>query len=186
MPATTVDVRLTESGASEVREAIESVARAATEANAAIKDLASPRVQILKEPLTYEVRMARDRSAPHGLRAISTRGNYSYIKDFVLFELRTGDWRASEDRLRQHAQEMKRLAEARERIFYPDVEYEFERRAVNWANGTGGYFAPPLWLFEQFAIPPPPQRVLSGLAPQFELPASVQSVNLPRELTGPD
>src|ERR1700757_2628291 len=124
MPATTVDVRLTESGASEVRGAIESVARAATEANAAIKDLASPRVQILKEPLTYEVRMARDRSAPHGLRAISTRGNYSYIKDFVLFELRTGDWRASEDRLRQHAQEMKRLPGGGGADFPPSAGWE--------------------------------------------------------------
>ncbi len=144
----------------------------------------SPRVRILNEPLTYEARLVRDKSSPRGFRAISTRENRSYIQDFVLAQTR-GDQEATA-RLQRHGEEMRTLAEAREGLFHPDVDVEFEQRAVNWTNGTGGYFAPPLWIVEQFAMEPTPERVLANLAPQFELPVGAQSVNIPAWVQGAD
>lgn len=141
----------------------------------------SPRVSIVSEPLTYQAKLVRDHG---GLRAISTRGNYSYVRDFILAETR-GDGPAL-NRLARHAEEMRTIATERERIFAPDVGYEFEQRAVSWASGTGGYFAPPLWIVEHFATVPTPERVLSRLAPNFDLPLGAQSVNLPAFSTGPD
>lgn len=142
----------------------------------------SPRVQILKEPLTYEARLVRDKSSPRGFRAISARENRSYVQDFVLAQLK-GDTEA-QYRLDRHGREMRKVAEVRESLFNPDVEVDFEQRAVNWTSGFGGYFAPPLWINEQFAIQPTPERVLANLAPQFELPQGAQSVNLPAWNTG--
>lgn len=137
----------------------------------------SPRLSIVSEPLTYEARLVRDKNGPQGFRAVSTRENHSYVRDFIIEQTR-GDQNARE-RLQRHAREMEVIGEARERVFHPDVEVDFEQRAVNWTNGQGGYFAPPLWIVEQFAYQPTPERVLSKLAPQFELPVGAQSVNLP-------
>ncbi len=141
----------------------------------------SPRISVIREPLTYEARLVRDGG---GFRAIATRENHSYIRDFVLSEMK-GDQQARA-RLDRHQQEMRAVGEAREKIFHPDVEVDFEQRAVNWSSGTGGYFAPPLWIIEQFAYQPTPERVLSKLAPQFELPEGAQSVNLPAWSAGAD
>lgn len=135
----------------------------------------SPRISILKEPLTYEARLIRDKSGPSGLRAVATRADHCYIKDIATY--RTDPF--ARERLERHKQEMRKVGEARERIFAPDVEVDFETRAVNWTAGTGGYFAPPLWLIEWFAAVPTPERVLAKHAPQFELPEGAQSVNLP-------
>ncbi len=137
----------------------------------------SPRVSITHEPLTYEARLVRDRRGFRGFRAINTRENHSYVRDFILAETR-GDQQAR-GRLNRHRNEMEVVAEAREKIFHPDVEVDFEQRAVNWSSGQGGYFAPPLWIVEQFAYQPTPERILSRLAPQFELPVGAQSVNIP-------
>ncbi len=137
----------------------------------------SPRISIVHEPLTYEARLVRDRRGHGGFRAIATRENHSYVSDVILSGMR-GDQEAR-GRLDRHDQEMRAIGEARERIFHPDVDVEFEQRAVNWSSGTGGYFAPPLWIVEQFAYQPTPERILSRLAPQFELPVGAQSVNIP-------
>lgn len=144
----------------------------------------SPSLQILREPLTYEAHLVSDKSVPGGFRAISNRGNYSYVQDLVL-ATRRGSEEAS-GRLRQHEQEMRKIGESRDNLFHPDATYEFEQRAVNWISGQGGYFAPPLWLVERFAIQPTPERVLSKLAPQFELPVGAQSVNVPAWTLGAD
>lgn len=146
----------------------------------------SPRVRILHEPLTYEARLVRDRRDPTGFRAISTRERRSYIQDFCLASV-SGDQAASE-RLQRHAQEMKVIGEEREHMFHPDAEYRMdptlEMRTVSWTNGAGGYFAPPLWIIEQFAFQPTPERVLSKWAPSFELPEGAQSVTVPVENAG--
>lgn len=144
----------------------------------------SPRVRILHEPLTYEARLVRDPSAPRSFRAVQMRENRSYVQDFTLAQTK-GD-QSAQERLDRHAREMKVLAETRDDLFHPDVEVEFEARAVNWTNGTGGYFAPPLWIIEQFAYQPTPERALSRLAPQFELPVGAQSVNIPAWTQGAD
>lgn len=145
---------------------------------------AGSRIQVLQEPLTYEARLVRDTSGPRGFRAISTRENHCYIRDFVLAQTK-GEQNAL-DRLTRHSREMKVLAESRERIFHLDVNVDFEARAVNWTNGSGGYFAPPLWIVERFAVQPTPERVLSRLAPQFELPEGAQSVSIPAFTLGPE
>jgi len=139
----------------------------------------SPRVEILSEPLTYEARLLPAKGFPGGFRAIPTRENHSYVRDFVLAQCRTGNWRPAMDRQERHAEEMRKVGQARERLFYPDVEVEFEQRATSWTNGQGGYFAPPLWIVEQFATVPTPARVLAEKAPKFELPVGAQSVSLP-------
>ena len=145
---------------------------------------ASPRVEITREPLTYDARLVRDKTQPLGLRAIPARENRSYIQDFVLAE-RSGDQNARE-RLARHKREMEDVGTQRQRLFHPDVAYDFEQRAVNWSAGTGGYFAPPLWIVEQFAMQPTPERCLSALAPNFELPEGAQSVSIPAWTTGID
>lgn len=160
-----------------LREEVERLAKSLQEAR-------SPRISILREPLTYEARLVRDKSGSRGFRAVSSRENRSYIQDFVLAQYK-GDTEAAY-RLGRHAQEMRKLAEAREAIFHPDVEIAFEERAVNWTNGSGGYFAPPLWINEYYAMQPTPERVLSSLAPRFALPQGAQSVNLPAWTQGVD
>jgi HK97 family phage major capsid protein len=181
----TQEVRITADASQEIEE-IRSL-REEVEALRAELDKAlarSPRIQVLREPLTYEARLVRDKSSPRGFRAISPRGNASYVQDLILAETR-GDMEARA-RLDQHAREMRIIAESRESLFHPDVDVQFEQRAVNWTNGQGGYLAPPLWIVEQFAIEPTPERVLSKLAPQFELPIGAQSVNIPAWSQGAD
>lgn len=136
-----------------------------------------PELEILYEPLTYEAHLVRNPHHRYSFRVVANNPNRSYVQDLVLAQKR-GDLEAKE-RLDRHAQEMRTLAEARERIFAPDVGYEFEQRAVNWSSGTGGYFAPPVWIVEQFAHQPTPERCLAKLAPNFELPEGCQSVNIP-------
>ncbi len=149
---------------------------------ALLEEHRSPRVQVLHEPLTYEARLVRDKSGHGGFRAVATRENHCYLRDLATYRLDM----TARTRLDRHDQEMRALGEARQRIFHPDADYEFETRAVNWTNGTGGYFAPPLWIIEHFAEVPTPHRVLSAMAPQFELPEGAQSVNLPALSVGAD
>lgn len=145
----------------------------------ALKETRSPSVRVVSEPLTYDARLVRDPRGPLGFRAVPTRENSSYVADLASYQLRMSDWREAEHRLRRHEKEMRTLSAESSRLFHPDVEYEFEQRTVSWANGQGGYFAPPLWIIEQFATVPTPERVLSAKAPKFDLPEGCQSVNLP-------
>lgn len=125
----------------------------------------SPRLAIVREELTYE---------PHK--------NASYVKDFVRSAMR-GDQEA-ETRLQRHAVEMRTVVAEREAAAYRASAGVYEARAVSWIAGTGGYFAPPLWIIEQFATAPRPLRVLARLVPQFPLPVGPQTINLPRLTTG--
>jgi len=125
-----------------------------------------PDVRVKSEPLTYE------RHAPQ-----------SYFKDLSLAA--AGD-NAAEARLQRHATEMrveipKREAAREARARAAGVEY---RVNANRADGTGGYFSPPAWLIEQFAMAPRPTRVLSALIPGLPLPRGASEVKLPRITTG--
>ena len=137
---------------------------------------------VLSEPLTYGAHLVRDPRGVGGFHAVSNSEPRSYVKDLVLAHKR-GDQRA-EQRIERHAQEMRALVQGREALLAPGVAYE--QRAPNWSAGTGGYSAPPLWIIDQFAIVPTPERVLSALAPNFDLPVGYQSVNLPRWTAGAD
>jgi hypothetical protein len=123
-------------------------------------------VEILSEPLTYR----RD-------------GEHSYFRDRV--KVLDGNFEANE-RLRRHAQEMDVEIPERDKVARSRAEaqgLEF-RVNPNRTQGQGGFFAPPLWVLDAYAGVPRLPRVLADLAPHFDLPTGVQSVNLPRLLTG--
>jgi len=68
-----------------------------------------------------------------------------------------------------------------------------ERRAlsnsvadVSTAAGTGGEFAPPLWLVDEFVTLARPGRVTADLMNRQGLPSGVSSVNLPKVSSGTD
>jgi hypothetical protein len=123
-------------------------------------------VEIKREPLTYE-----------------PTARVSYFRDLAL--ARNGDGGA-EKRLTQHAQEMRTVIPAREReaeqrARAAGVEY---RVNPNTTDGTGGYFAVPLWLLDHFATAPRPMRVLADRIPNLPLPRGASEVKLPRITTG--
>ncbi len=104
----------------------------------------------------------------------------SYYRD--LFFAERGSKEARE-RLEQHGKEMRVELGKRERRILPGVEYEY-RANPSREEGHGGEFAPPLWLIEAFAPGIRPSRCLSRLIPDFDLPAGVDSIRLPRMSTG--
>lgn len=123
-------------------------------------------VEITYEPLTYRA-----------------DGEYSYFRDRVT-ALREDA--AARRRLERHAAEMdvelpRRDAAAYQRAVEAGVEL---RTNPNRTPGTGGYFAPPLWIIDGYAGIPRAPRVLANLAPTFPLPGGVQSVNIPRLTAG--
>lgn len=108
----------------------------------------------------------------------------SYYRDFLIEQghIRAEGSGASE-RLRRHAEQMDQIRKARaERAMRDlraaDMEYRVE---PNVTQGTGGFFAPPLWMNELFATANRPHRVLAGLMVHFRLPAQpgVSSTNVP-------
>ena len=89
------------------------------------------------------------------------RGNVSFFRDLIGYQ--RGERGEIAERLARHQR-----------------EYETEMRVrPDRGSGTGGSFAPPLWLISQFANVPLPGRVLADLIPNFPLPTGVQSVNVP-------
>lgn len=102
----------------------------------------------------------------------------SYFADLVMAE--RGDGPASE-RLRHHQHQMRDMPRSETRM----VGAEFEHRVnPNTTAGTGGEFAPPLWLNELFATARRPGQVIQRLAHTFDMPAGVSSVNLTRITQG--
>lgn len=143
---------------------------------------ASPRIEVRSEPRVYSARLVQDRRESTGFRAIGLGSEpRSYVQDLVRFE-RGGDLAAGE-RLRRHGRECELDREKRRLDLPADVTYEMapEQRAT-----TTSYADPPLWINQYFATFPRPERVLSALAPTFDLPAGVSTVNLPRLTTGTD
>ena len=123
----------------------------------------------ITEPLTYRS------DVPH-----------SYFRDRFAALGGDDEARDADARLKRHAEEMdveipKRDARARAVAAETGVEL---RVNPNRTQGQGGYFAPPIWLIDQFAGVPRAPRVLANLVPTFPLPTGVQSVNLPRLTTG--
>ena len=128
---------------------------------------------VRREPLTYE-----------------KHTRFSYFKDLFL---RHRD-PVAETRLLRHADEMDALAAERADKAARGLERAQEpggplagmetRVAPNRTQGTGGYFAVPLWLNEMFATAPRASRVLGGLVPCFDMPDGISAVSLPRLTTG--
>ncbi|MGZ6836773.1 MAG: phage major capsid protein [Blastococcus sp.] len=64
---------------------------------------------------------------------------------------------------------------------------ELESRALgntNTTGGSGGEFAPPQWLVDQFVKLPRAGRVTADLYNKMDVPVGVSNVNLPKILTG--
>lgn len=122
---------------------------------------------VRSEPLTYR------QDDPH----------VSYFRD-LLFPDRTD---GALERQRRHAAEMRVITDERNEramrgLRAGDVEYRVE---PNRTDGTGGYFAPPVWLTNLFATAKRPGRVLADLIPaRFDLPDGCSSVSLPILVTG--
>lgn len=129
-----------------------------TEADLARAEAAT-RVAVVREPLTYE-----------------RHGQHSYFADMVA-SVKDGDI-AAITRLQRHATEVRVEHERRTLRMNTDLDYEY-RANPDRTQGQGGYFAPPLWLIDQFATAPRPGRVLAAAMPGFDLPTGVQSVSLP-------
>jgi HK97 family phage major capsid protein len=133
------------------------------------------RMRVVREPLTY-------RSASEG-------GEFSFFRD--AWQVRMGDTAAGA-RLERHQREAdvemramrsKREGEQRERGDSIGVEYE-TRATPSRTIGQGGNFSPPIYLVSMFAEAPRPDRVLADLVTGLTLPKGVQSVNIPRIVTG--
>lgn len=148
---------------------------------ARIGELSSPRVEVHSEPRTYAARLIQDKREATGFRAISIGEPRSYIQDLVRYE-RGGDMAAGA-RLHRHARECEVDREKRRLDIPVGVEFEMapEARAT-----TSSYADPPLWINQYFATFPRPPRVMSALAPVFDLPSGVSTINLPRLTTGTD
>jgi HK97 family phage major capsid protein len=123
-------------------------------------------VQVRSEPLTY------DRHAPT-----------SFFRDLVLSAKKDPGASA---RIARYEQEIRVLIEGNdERALRVLGRAGVESRvAPNRVPGTGGNFAVPLWLIEDFATAPRTGRVLGDLIPSFPLPHGIGSVNIPRLTTG--
>lgn len=101
----------------------------------------------------------------------------SYYADLLLRH----KYPQAETRLARHAVEMETIRKEYERnawkaIRAGGIEYRVDPGTL---DGSGGYFAPPLWVNQLFATAVRPGRVLAGLIPRFDLPPGVSSINLP-------
>ena len=128
------------------------------------KETPTVEVKVVSEPLTY---------GPHAPR--------SYFRDFVLAQR---GHEGAEARLWQHDREMRLELARREQATRATLAGREIRTDPSRTPGQGGYFSPPLWLIDEFAMAPRPGRVLAALMPGLPLPQGAQSVNLPRLTAG--
>lgn len=111
----------------------------------------------------------------------SPLGRNSYYRDFLAQQTGRVSSPGAPERLNRHAEQMERIASARDRrawdrLHASGLEY---RVTPDRTDGYGGYFAPPAWLNQLFATANRPGRVLAGLMPRFPLPLSVSQINVP-------
>ena len=170
----------------ELRAAEESEAPAAAPAEERTQvaaDVAKGGARVVKAERTYE---------PHDVRN-------SYFRDLLLVEKRigNGDPVEARKRLERHAAEADvdlpgieaRMVAAkggyRSHLDGEERgEVDYEKRALNRTDGTGGYFVPPLWAMEQWIDLARGGRVTANLVRNFPLPAGTDSINVPKVSTG--
>lgn len=98
------------------------------------------------------------------------RGNgRSYFQDLARMSLNIDGSGASRSRLQRHAEE---------------VETDKEYRDLSRADGSGGYFVPPLWLVSQAAELARAGRATANVVTNQDLPPGTDSINIPRVTTG--
>lgn len=93
------------------------------------------------------------------------RGDQSFVKDMIRAHTRndSGAW----ERLARHNQEA-----------------AVELRAINTTDTSGGDFAPPIWLINEFAEFARAARVTADLCTTMPLPAGTDQINIPQITTG--
>jgi hypothetical protein len=108
------------------------------------------------------------------------QGDRSYFADRALAaERNTG----ALERLQRHGRQMDEVAKYRETRTLDGAEFEY-RVNPSLSEGHGGELAPPVWLNQMFSSTPRVSQILQRLAPGFDLPPGVDSVNLPRMTQG--
>jgi len=98
----------------------------------------------------------------------SEHGQRSYVKDMINATLRNDQ--SAWSNLNRHMDEVR-----------------VEQRTTNGidrVDGTGGEFAPPLWLLDMYSKALRPGRVTADLVQKMALPAGTDSINIPRITTG--
>ena len=169
---------------------VEQLGAMLADSEAARADLATMKVT---EPLTYR------RGGPH-----------SFFYD-VARDRRMGGSTEARSRLRRHRQEMDvelprrqalraRAAQAAyEAAFYSTPAdrramdrmlaagispFEREQRAITRTDGQGGYFAPPLWLLDQYVQYARAASVFASQWHVIDLPSGTSEINVPRLAVG--
>jgi hypothetical protein len=107
-------------------------------------------------------------------------GGRSYYADLALAEERNS---GALERLERHGEQMDEVVKYRETRTLEGTEFEY-RVNPGLAEGQGGEFAPPTWLNELFSSAPRVSQIVQRLAPAFDLPPGVDSINLPRMTAG--
>lgn len=107
-------------------------------------------------------------------------GGLSYVRDLALAQDRNS---AALERLHRHGRQMDEVEKYREVRSLEGTEFEY-RVNPSLTAGQGGEFAPPAWINEMFSSIPRSSECVQRLAPKFDLPAGVSSVNLPRMTQG--
>jgi len=60
----------------------------------------------------------------------------------------------------------------------------YERRAISRTSSSAGYFTPPLWLLESWAMAPRGGRAFADLWTSMPLPSGTAQINVPHWITG--
>src|ERR1039458_3352123 len=113
-------------------------------------------------------------------------GAHSFYRDSLCAQGLIGGFEDNaKERLNRHGEQMGQAYKRRnERAMRALGNFEY-RVEPNTNQGTGGYFAPPLWLNQLFATANRPGRVLADLIrARFPLPRGFSSVSLPIIGTG--
>lgn len=111
-------------------------------------------------------------------------------RDSFYWDLATSQLRGNQDaaeRLHRHATHeapVRARRAARDRATFEATAPEGTEARINTTPGTGGEFAPPLWLIDRFATAPRAGRILADLCDPLPLPGGVHSINVPRITTG--
>lgn len=147
--------------------------------------------RVTREPSTYQ------------------RGNgQSYFLDLARVHTGRG-LQGAQERLTNHAQDVRGYVDARDRRAREGVDREMEQllrelplpvaralersgvlgiqnesRALTRVDGAGGNFVPPLHLLEEYAAVPRASRPMVEACRQIPLPGGTDSINIPRIATG--
>lgn len=132
-------------------------------------------VSVGREPMTYE-----------------RNGRHSYFVDMALARIAGEGSDKAKMRLERHRRELDVELERREVLRRREFDYAAdrlgmkrrERRDISRVDGSGGHFAPPLWILDELGSFPRAGRVVADRMTAVPLPRGTDSVNVPRLTTG--